>query len=114
MTLSRPLGKAMGSRALKGFLQRLIDLGPAGASEEARARDKAFLWGEARNEDGERVVSRMVTPESYNLTVDVALAAVEKVLTGDAPPGFNTPSLAYGADFIMEMEGVTREDLKES
>jgi len=26
-------------------------------------------------------------------------------------PGFQTPSLAFGADFVMEIEGVTREDL---
>ena len=37
--------------------------------------------------------------------------AVERVLAGDFKPGFQTPSLAYGADFILEFEGVQREDL---
>jgi hypothetical protein len=41
-----------------------------------------------------------------------ALAAVQKVLTGNAPPGFQTPALAYGADFVLECAGVTREDVK--
>lgn len=27
------------------------------------------------------------------------------------PPGFQTPGMAYGADFILECEGVTREDV---
>ena len=40
------------------------------------------------------------------------LAAVGRVLAGQAPAGFQTPSRAYGADFIMEIEGVTREDLE--
>jgi short subunit dehydrogenase-like uncharacterized protein len=40
-----------------------------------------------------------------------ALAAVQKVLAGKARPGFQTPALAYGSDFVLECEGVTREDL---
>jgi short subunit dehydrogenase-like uncharacterized protein len=40
-----------------------------------------------------------------------AVAAVERVLTGQAPAGFQTPSRAYGADFILEMDGVRRDDL---
>jgi len=32
-------------------------------------------------------------------------------LANNAPPGFQTPALAYGADFVLECEGVTREDL---
>ena len=40
-----------------------------------------------------------------------ALAAVERVLAGAHPPGFQTPSRAYGPDFILDIEGVTREDL---
>ena len=30
---------------------------------------------------------------------------------GDAPTGFQTPALAYGADFVLECPGVTREDV---
>ena len=31
-------------------------------------------------------------------------------LGGDHPPGFQTPSRAYGADFALELPGVTRTD----
>jgi hypothetical protein len=41
-----------------------------------------------------------------------ALAIVERVLGGEAPSGFQTPSLAYGPDFVLRIEGVTREDLQ--
>jgi short subunit dehydrogenase-like uncharacterized protein len=54
----------------------------------------------------------METPNGYDLTAETALAAVERILSGDFKPGFQTPSLAYGADFILEFEGVRREDLK--
>ncbi len=34
---------------------------------------------------------------------------VERVLAGDAPVGYQTPARAYGADFVLELEGVTRQ-----
>jgi hypothetical protein len=33
------------------------------------------------------------------------------VLAGQTSTGFQTPSLAYGADLILEIEGVVRQDL---
>jgi short subunit dehydrogenase-like uncharacterized protein len=60
---------------------------------------------------GQRRVSRLSTPEGYTLTVLSSLAMVEKALAGQATPGFRTPSLAYGPDLVMELPGVTREDI---
>jgi hypothetical protein len=40
-----------------------------------------------------------------------AVAVVQKVLAGHAPPGFQTPAMAYGASFALECKGITREDL---
>lgn len=54
----------------------------------------------------------METPDGYGLTAETALAVVERILSGDFKPGFQTPALAYGADFILGFEGVTREDLE--
>jgi hypothetical protein len=39
-----------------------------------------------------------------------ALAILERVLAGEAPAGFQTPSRAYGADFILTVPGVVRSD----
>jgi short subunit dehydrogenase-like uncharacterized protein len=33
------------------------------------------------------------------------------VLDRDFKAGFQTPSLAFGADFILEFDGVKREDI---
>jgi short subunit dehydrogenase-like uncharacterized protein len=60
---------------------------------------------------GRQAVARLATPEGYTLTALTAVAAVAKVLGGSARPGFQTPSLAFGADFVLEIEGVRREDL---
>jgi short subunit dehydrogenase-like uncharacterized protein len=43
--------------------------------------------------------------------VRTALAIVARVLGGSAPLGFQTPATAYGADFILELDGVLREDV---
>lgn len=52
----------------------------------------------------------MRTPHSYTLTALASLAVVERVLSGHAPAGYQTPAKAYGADFVLEIQGVTRTD----
>ena len=104
--LARPLlGLAPVQRALKSAIARR----PRGPSAEQRAAGRSLLWGEARDAT-QTVVSRLVAPESYALTVETALAAVENVLAGRAQPGFQTPSRAFGADFILGIPGVERTD----
>jgi short subunit dehydrogenase-like uncharacterized protein len=56
-------------------------------------------------------VSLLQCPEGYTLTALTALAIVEKVLAGQVSPGFQTPSRVYGADLILEIEGVVRSDI---
>ena len=64
-----------------------------------------------RTTEGRRAVSRLTTPEGYTFTARAALAVVESVLAGQAPAGFQTPAKAYGPDFVLGIEGVTRTDL---
>jgi len=111
MIASRALRPLLGSAAVKGFLLSRLDARPAGPSQATRATARAFLWGEVTDGEGRRAVSRLVTPEGYTLTARTALAIVERVLSGAAPAGFQTPSMAYGADFVLGIEGVRREDL---
>jgi hypothetical protein len=35
-----------------------------------------------------------------------ALAAIERVLQAPPPPGFDTPSRAFGESFVLEIAGV--------
>ncbi len=53
----------------------------------------------------------MQTPEGYTLTAQASIEILQRVLVGDAPAGFQTPSSAYGADLVLALDGVTREDL---
>jgi saccharopine dehydrogenase (NAD+, L-lysine-forming) len=64
---------------------------------------------------GGRATARLHGPEAGVVwTGRAALAAVRKVVSGDAPAGFQTPAKAYGADFVLECEGVTREDVADA
>ena len=111
MKLSRPLKRFLSSQTVQRFLKKRIDAQPAGPSEAERLRGKSFVWGEVMDEAGQSKASRLQGPEGYSLTAMTALTIMEKVLKGDAPVGFQTPSRAYGADLILEIEGVKREDL---
>jgi short subunit dehydrogenase-like uncharacterized protein len=111
MIASRYIGWLLATEPAQRFLKERIKAGAAGPSESQRATAVARLWGEAWDDDGRRVVSRLRTPDGYSLTALTAVAAAEKVLAGGAKPGFQTPSRAFGADFVLEIEGTEREDV---
>jgi short subunit dehydrogenase-like uncharacterized protein len=102
----RPLFKLA---PIRGLLKRGVTPGP---TPEARARSRMHVWGEVEDEGGRKAVSRLHGPEGgVNWTAQAALAAVRRVHAGNAPAGFQTPARAYGAEFVMACEGVSREDL---
>jgi short subunit dehydrogenase-like uncharacterized protein len=111
MVASRHLGWLLGSTPVQRLLKGMIQRSAPGPTDTQRVRGESRLWGEVMDGAGERAVSRLRTPEGYTLTALTAVAAAEKVLAGNAPAGFRTPSLAFGADWILEIPGVTREDL---
>ncbi|HEX8494321.1 MAG TPA: saccharopine dehydrogenase NADP-binding domain-containing protein [Pyrinomonadaceae bacterium] len=111
MKLSRPFKRLLSAQPVQRFLKKRIKAQPAGPSEQERLRGRSFVWGEVTDETGQSKASRLQGPEGYSLTAMTALAIVERVLKGDAHAGFQTPSRAYGADLILEIEGVKREDL---
>jgi short subunit dehydrogenase-like uncharacterized protein len=108
--LSRYTGWLLGMPSIQTFLKGRIQAGAPGPTAEERATGKSFLWGEVADADGRRAVSRLQGPEGYTLTVLTALAILERVVAGDASPGFKTPSLVYGPDFVLTIPGVIRED----
>jgi short subunit dehydrogenase-like uncharacterized protein len=110
LRLLRPFAGLVGAGPVQRALKRRIDAGPAGPTPAQRAAGGSLLWGEARDASGASVVSRLQGPEGYALTALAMVQAVERVLKGQARPGFKTPSLAFGPDFVLEIEGVVRSD----
>ncbi|HKP74982.1 MAG TPA: saccharopine dehydrogenase NADP-binding domain-containing protein [Longimicrobiaceae bacterium] len=110
LRLTRGMGWLIGSAPVQRMLMRAVRRGPPGPTPEQRARGLSLLWGEVEDEQGGRAVSRLRAPEGYTLTAHTAVEAVRRVVAGEAPTGFQTPSQAYGADWILQFEGVVRTD----
>ena len=106
LKLSRYLGWLLKTSFAQSFLQKRIPEGGPGESE--RAGGKTYLWGEASDEQGNRVEVRLVCPEGYTTTVLTALQIAGKIMEGNFRAGFQTPAKCYGADLILEIEGTKR------
>jgi short subunit dehydrogenase-like uncharacterized protein len=102
-------GPLLRNAGLQAFLKQRVQRGQPGPSAQQRKQGSARLWGEA-SDGTQTIVSRLRTPEVYQLTVLTALASVERTLNAGAKPGFQTPSLAFGPDFVLSIAGVERQD----
>lgn len=109
MKMSRYLGWLLATSPFQKYLQSKIP--PGGPSDAEREKGKTLLWGKATDPDGNTVESRMQAPEGYTITAIAALNIAEKILAGNFTPGYQTPARAYGADLVLEIDGVTREDV---
>ena len=103
----------LGFPPVQNMMASYIKTSMTGPSEEEREKGKSFLWGEVRNEKGEKVQAKLKTPDGYSLTSATAVRCMEKVLENTLEPGFYTPSKAFGADFILEFEGASRSLISE-
>jgi len=72
-----------------------------GASSGKQAGSRSSFWGRVADAQGNSAQATLQTLEGYRLTVLTALASLERVLAGEALPGFSTPSGAFGAEFIL-------------
>lgn len=111
MLATRYLGGLLSLLPIQNLQKRLIQNQPPGPTETERTQGKSLLWGEVADNTGKTLGSRLQCPEAYTLTAMTGVTIVAKVLAGQFKPGFQTPSLVYGADLILEFTGVVREDL---
>lgn len=111
LVASRYLGPLLSSAPVQRLLKGRIRNRAPGPDAAARAGGVSRLYGEVSDASGRTARARLQGPEGYTMTAHTAVAAAERVLAGGATSGFRTPSLAFGADFVLGIEGVTREDL---
>ena len=111
LRLSRLVAPILRSAWVRRRLVAAIDRRPPGPSAQARARAVARLWGEVRDPRGNIAAARLECPDGYTLTARTAVLAARAVVDGRAVPGFQTPSRAFGADFILQVPGCVRVDL---
>lgn len=83
-----------------------------GPSEAQRAQMPTFVWGEAKNAQGETRTARLQTANGYSLTVTGALAAVQRLLARQGEAGAFTPSLLFGPEFVETLPGSGRIEIQ--
>ena len=111
LRLSRFLTPLLRSRAVKSYLKRRIRRGPPGPGPEARARGRTIIWGGVRDDAGGRAQSRLGGPEGYHVH---RADRSRRSRAGDGrsrAAGFQTPSRAYGPDFVLQVPAAERVDL---
>ncbi|MGA9852508.1 MAG: saccharopine dehydrogenase NADP-binding domain-containing protein [Gammaproteobacteria bacterium] len=101
LRMSRYLGWLLRNHWVQVRLQRRIDSGTAGPSGATRKSSESLIWGEVRNAEGQVLQSRMRCANAYSFTARSAVGATRRVLSGDARPGFQTPSRVFGIGFAL-------------
>ncbi|HMV94860.1 MAG TPA: saccharopine dehydrogenase NADP-binding domain-containing protein [Anaerolineales bacterium] len=111
MRLTRHLGFLLYNRAAKDFIKWLIGVFlKTGPSRQQNGNGFSLMIAEVTN--GKQTVrAKLRTPEAYYLTALTAVEIMTRITSEDFKPGFQTPSKAYGSDFILQFEGVSRDDL---
>jgi len=110
MTLGGPLiVAALGSAAIRRAAAGWVERSVPGPTEAQRQRGRCHLWARAVDREGQDAQAWLTTPEGYAFTALSGIAAVEQTLA-KKPIGAVTPAMAFGADFVLGIEGVQRFD----
>jgi short subunit dehydrogenase-like uncharacterized protein len=110
LRLSEYLKPLLRTVAAKSVFNHFAERGKPGPDKNERHNGKSMVWGEVSNDYGETKSAVLQTMEGYRLTSESAVLISRKVLKGDFKPGFQTPSLAYGPDLILELDETVRID----
>jgi short subunit dehydrogenase-like uncharacterized protein len=110
MKQSNYLGFILRWRWVKNLIIKGIKKRPAGPTNEEREKAKTYIWGRVHNGLGVKATSILKLPEGYKLTYLTAVRIAQLVLEGNIPFGAKTPSQVFGADFILQFEGVKRNN----
>jgi short subunit dehydrogenase-like uncharacterized protein len=100
----RAASYAARSPRVRAALAKLIEASVQGPDDAKRA-GRSLIWGEAKTADGRIKEIRIATMNGYALTVVSALAMVERLIAGGAPPGSWTPAGLMGESFILTLPG---------
>jgi len=77
-----------------------------GPDAQSRAASPCHVWGEVRNAAGATRTARIRTANGYDVTVQGALAVVQKLLARNSADGGSfTPARLCGAGLITELAG---------
>ncbi|MDZ7898586.1 MAG: saccharopine dehydrogenase NADP-binding domain-containing protein [Arcicella sp.] len=105
------LGWLLRSNWVQNLLRKRLNKSLVGPDENTQANAQTRVWGKVTNAKGQSAEARIFGIEAYTLTALTALNVTKKVLEGNLKIGYQTPASAYGQDLILEVEGISREDI---
>lgn len=110
MRVATALSPLLSLSPVQAALKQLAGHFAKGPSADARETTRSVVWGRVETA-AESLEMRLQVPEAYALTAATTVAAVRRWLTETPPPGASTPSRAFGADFVLQVPGVSLERL---
>jgi short subunit dehydrogenase-like uncharacterized protein len=112
--LGAGIADTMQLKPVKVLIEAVTRALPEGPSEVRRNTEKCVIVAEAEDSWRQRRCVRLTTADGYSFTAEAAAAIAERILSGDFACGFQTPASVYGADFVLELEGTHREEMRRS
>jgi short subunit dehydrogenase-like uncharacterized protein len=106
-TAAKKFPGLLSSPLTQKLLGRWAEGQPIGPTREQRAEGQSIVKVRARVGLQKPIIAGLSLGDPYEFTAISALAALKAVLTGSTPPGFQTPGLALGPEFVLGLPGVT-------
>ena len=97
------------SNLVKRWISKKIKKGSDGPSAQERFDSKTLVWGKVKDDLGNKKEVRIIIPNGYDVTADMGIRIVRKIIEGDWKPGFQTPAGCYGEQLILEMGAIEWE-----
>jgi short subunit dehydrogenase-like uncharacterized protein len=95
----------IGLKPVQNVIKKQIGKRVKGPDTGERAGSEVQIYGEVSDAAGNRKELRLRTVEGYTLTAESAVKAAIRVAAGEVPAGAHTPSMAFGADYILGLDG---------
>jgi short subunit dehydrogenase-like uncharacterized protein len=105
-----PIGQVLLSiGVVRAGLSKAAEIMFSGPSKNLQATQRSYMWSRATDDAGNSAEAWLETSEPYRFTALACVQAVERTLA-DHPVGALAPAQAFGADFVLEIDGVQRTD----
>lgn len=109
-TMGYPIQWMLKFDAIRGWLSKQIDRFVPGPSDDTRQTGRTYIYAHAQSPDGFFAEAWLECMEGYRFTASAGVLAVERVLHGNYQ-GTWTPAGAFGADFVLDIDGTYRYDV---
>jgi len=97
---SRLFNKIISSKSIKQILRKYVSSNLNGPNEKQRNKSRTYIWGQVENKKGDKIEELFEFPDGYNLTIKGVAEIVTRLLKKEIPAGTQTPSLAFGSNFM--------------